>query len=93
MKVGGISGLRVGLRGDVRNGLGKHERAFGSVVVIVVIDGAEVDTRASFQGCEEGGGHAGTEPIGGAIQLLTGYEPTIVGHSQYGEVSRFSIGL
>lgn len=69
----------------MRNGLGEHERAFGSSVFVVagvVVDGAEVDTRASFQGREESGGHVGTEPIGGAIQLLTRYEATIVGHFQ-----------
>lgn len=64
----------------MRNGLVEHERAIVSVVVFVVIDGAEVDARASLQGDEEGGGHVGAEPIGHSIQLVAGYEATVVGH-------------
>lgn len=44
------------------------------VVVVVQIDGGEMDTGAALEGGEEGGGNVGADPVGHAIQLLTGKE-------------------
>ena len=46
------------------------------MVVIVFIDvgGAEVYTRAAFQGGKEGRGNVGADPVGHPIQLVAGNE-------------------
>lgn len=44
------------------------------VVVVVEIDGGEMDAGAALEGGEEGGGHIRANPVGHAIQLVTGKE-------------------
>lgn len=54
------------------DGFGEPKRTvLGLIIFIaVVVGGAKVDAGASFKRVEEGGGHAGPEPISHSIQLV-----------------------